>query len=484
MLLNSLMEDKDKSSINFKCVSISLLKRCSFKAAETQVLLEPHSSLLLNIIENETDLSLRMLAAEVLPHITSTKNLRQVLNQMKSKLLSLNDSKDDRLISKTLSNNLLDLLAQKSENETFRLIESIELLLLIREQIEPTHLYKLLNLVCKKNQLQDLAVDTVLQSLSKGFAMNGFVLVSWYILGEFGQKIFNSPSPYFEEFLSHLKRNSETDKQLRMIIISAVAKLWVKGEFINSGVDQALFQKFKSKAQVLLRGFLTHQDLETQTRASQFLFILQNNSLSESDKLEIFKSMPCQMKSQDFDLLDISEIPHKSHHQPMIDEGDNLLDMNFSMPNESAHQHATMEDPLDLFSESLTHTEHPKSNFPPKAGQDLNIINLGYQPETPTNDGLDLFLGNPPEPVKTQEKETKSNFKKFTVENSKGYDMFDSMASDLNNIRKNSAPKKVNKPPANEGFDDLDLLSMGIDMSKPKTNQTETQKSEIDLDFL
>ena len=436
MLLNSLMEEKEKSSINLKCVSIALLKKCSFSGSEVASLLEPHSNLLLDIIENESDLSLRMLAAEVLPKITSSKGLSQVLSQMKSRILALGSSEDDSLISNTLSNNLLQLLAQKSASDSQRLKESLELLLLIKEGIEKHHLYSLLNLVCRKTELQDSAVQLILENLPRGHGMPGFVFASWYLLGEFGDSLFNSRSEFFSDFEKLMNKARLAPKPLRLMIITALAKLWVKMEIQGSKVNSAA-SLFKSSASKLLQEFTRHQDLETQSRASQYMFILSSANLSPENKLEIFGNMPCQVQSQQFDVVENQTDLLMEVSPPL----DNFLDMNFVQPQETKEFKG---DPLDLLSTPIQGETEPKPQIDP---------------------GLDLFMNSPTLPQK-QFKESQP----VKVEADPfGLDLFTNIA-------------KENKK---EKFDDMDLLSMGVDV-KPSKNcdaKDDNKKNNIDFDF-
>jgi len=448
MLLNSLMEEKEKSSINFKCVSISLLKRCTFSGSEVASLLEPHSNLLLDIIENETDLSLRQLAAEVLPKITSSQGLSQMLNQMKSRILALGSSEDDRLISRILSNNLLQLLTQKSLNNSQRLTDSLELLLLIRDGIENKHLYSLINLVCKNPELQEKAVEKILEGLSRGHGMPGFVMVTWYLMGEFGQSVFHSRSSYFPEFLKLINKATNSSKSLSLLIISALAKLWVKTEH-GSSSGSPHFESFKSASTRLFRSFTVNEDLEIQSRASQFLFILQSPSLSSSNKLEIFSNMPCKIPSQQFDLGQNSA---EFVQQTSIPEN-NLLDLNFTDPQTTNTKPAqTIEDdPLNLFS---TPIETPIANPPP-----TKVI----------DPGLDLFMNSPMNKKAAPPKPTTN-----VISDPLGLDLFDNG----NNF---SQPVSSNLGKKN---DDMDLLNLGVDLSKPPISKPKEDPNKNDLNFV
>ena len=443
MLLNSLMEEKEKSSINFKCVSIALLKRCTFSGAEMANLLAPHSNLLLDIIENESDLSLRMLSAEVLPKITSSQGLPQVLNQMKSRILSLGSSEDDQLISKILSNNLLQLLEQKSSDDSLRLRESVDLLLLIRDNIEQQHLFSIVNLVCRKPELQDNAIQLIVDGLPKGHAMSGFVLVAWYLLGEFGDSLFFSRSTHFSEFLKLMNKATSANKSLRLVIISAIAKLWARVE--NKSSSSKHFGSFKSTASQLFKKFMTHSDLETQSRASQFIFILQSTQLSSENKLEIFNHVPCKLQSRQFDtqmdqpgLVQTTSIPEND-----------LFDLNFNN-NPLPSKPKENEDPLDLFSTPIENTQQEK------------------KPQPNMDPGLDLFMNSPMDTKKNVANTTK------VVELSDPLDLFGQSESKKNENNKNS-----------NGFDDLDLLSMGMDSNKTQTknNQNENKKENIGFDL-
>jgi hypothetical protein len=429
MLLNSLMEEKDKSSINYKCVSIALLKRCTFSGSEVVNLLAPHSNLLLDIIENESDLSLRMLSAEVLPKITSSQGLPQVLNQMKSRILSLGNSEDDQLISKILSNNLLQLLHQKSSDDSLRLSESLELLLLIRNNIDQKHLFSIINMVCKKPELQDSAVQLVLDSLPKGHGMPGFCLVAWYLLGEFGSSLFTSKSAHFPEFLKLLEKAPSSSKSLRLIIISAVAKLWARAE--NTSQNSHHFGSFKSTANQVFRKFMTDSDLETQSRASQFVFLLQSTHLSSENKLEIFSNIPCSIQSQQFDV---------EAESPGLMQASSLQENDF-LNLEFNNAPAPTSDPLDLF----------------------NTPNEEAQQKQPKNSdpGLDLFMNSPME-VKTESKKSDN-----LQIGDPGLDLFGPPPS----------TQKTN-PDA-----DLDLLSLGVNINQPPTQSGNNQPKKDNTDF-
>lgn len=453
MLLNSLMEDKDKSSINFKCVSIALLKRCTFSGAEVARLLEPHSTLLLDIIENETDLSLRMLAAEVLPKITSTQGLPRVLNQMKSRILTLSSSEDDRLISKVLSNNLLFLLSQKSSNDTMRLRDSIELLLLIREEIDHQHLYSLLNLVSQNASLQELSIQVVLEGLPRGHAMPGFVLVAWYLMGEFGQSVFHAQAAHFPEFLKLINKASKANKFLRLVIISALAKLWVRVDHA-AAAPSPHFESFKKAASRLFQHFTVHQDLETQTRASQFLFILQCSELTSAEKLEIFGNMPCKIPSQQFDQdkMLAQEAPQTS--LPSQD----ILGLDFGeSPAPSRPVPVDTSDPLDFFSTPVE---------PSKPKEQVKH----------TDPGLDLFM-NSPMKVKPSEQQTPAT---RVNPDPLGLDLFGA-----NEVQQAPGPVGEQKASAKK-FDDMDLLSLGVEENKPPVSQAKNsnKNDEFDLEFL
>jgi hypothetical protein len=448
MLLNSLMEEKEKSSINFKCVSISLLKRCTFSGSEVASLLEPHSNLLLDIIENESDLSLRRLSAEVLPKITSSRGLSQMLNQMKSRILSLGDSEDDLLIRKILSNNLLQLLTQKSQTDSQRLTESIELLLLIQDGIEDKHLFSLINFVCQKSELQDQSIECVLSGLSRGHGMPGFVMVTWYLMGEFGDSVFNSRSSYFPEFLKLINKAVNSPKSLRLIIISALAKLWVKIE--HNPNSSPHFETYKSAATRLFRTFIINQDLETQSRASQFLFLLQCPSLSSENKLEIFSNMPCKLPSQQFDLPQnqFDLMPQTSMPE------ENLIDLNFTNTENTQQPAQPIEDdPLNLFSTPISNTVLP--------------------PKTQTIDpGLDLFMNSP-----MQKKEVPTHTKNVTSD-PLGLDLFDN-GNGMNGANLTQVPPKVDK-----GFDDMDLLNLGVDLTNgPVQNKKEKNNNDMGFDL-
>lgn len=437
MLLNSLMEEKEKSSINLKCVSIAMLKRCSFSGSEIASLLEPHSNLLLDIIENESDLSLRMLAAEVLPKITSSKGLSQVLSQMKTRILALGSSEDDQLISNTLSNNLLQLLAQKSRDDSQRLKESLELLLLIRNGIENHHLYSLLNLVCSKSELQDSAVQLILEKLPRGHGMPGFVFVSWYLLGEFGDSLFNSRAASFPDFLKLMDKAQDAPRPLRMMIISALAKMWAKVENQKSNASSNV-STFKSSASKLFRAFTSHQDLETQSRASQYLFILQCPSLSSENKLEIFGNMPCQVQSQQFDVLPSQTDLLMDVSPPM----DDILQMDFT----ETKQTKVEVDPLDLFSTPMEVKTEPKQNIDP---------------------GLDLFMNSPTIPPQ----KLKESHPVEVEADPFGLDLFS-----------NKPKENTQNGNKKEKFDDMDLLSLGVDVKSAKVKD-DNKKTNIDFDF-
>jgi len=450
MLLNSLMEDKEKekSSINFKCVSISLLKRCTFSGSEVASLLEPHSILLLDIIENESDLSLRKLAAEVLPKITSSQGLSQMLNQMKSRILSLNKSEDDLLIRRILSNNLLQLLTLKSLTDSQRLTESLELLLLIQDGIENKHLFSLINFVCQKPELQDLSIEVVLEGLSRGHAMPGFVMVAWYLMGEFGESVFNSRSSYFPEFLKLINKAVNSPKSLRLMIISALAKLWVKAEHNSSSSPH--FESYKSTATRLFRNFIVNQDLETQSRASQFLFILQSSGLSSTHKLEIFSNMPCKIRSQQFD---VSQNKFDLMPQTSLPE-ENLIDLNFTNTETATKPVEKIEhDPLDLFSTPI----EPQMTNPPK---------------TQTMDpGLDLFM-NSPMGKKEAPMVTNNN-----VSDPFGLDLFDNG----NNV--GPQPSTNGTGNLNKKVDDMDLLNLGVDLGNDPLEKPKEDPNKNNMDF-
>lgn len=453
MLLNSLMEDKEKSSINFKCVSIALLKRCTFSGSEVARLLEPHSSLLLDIIENETDLSLRMLAAEVLPKITSTQGLPRVLNQMKSRILTLSSSEDDRLISKVLSNNLLFLLSQKSLNDTQRLRESLELLLLIREGIDHQHLFCLLNLVCKNPSLQELSIQIVLEGLPRGHAMPGFALVAWYLMGEFGQSVFHTQATHFPEFLKLINKAPTANKFLRLVIISALAKIWARVDHASS-TPSPHFESFKSTTTRLFQHFTAHQDLETQTRASHFLFILQCSGLSSADKLGIFGNMPCRIPSQQFDQDQVPFTPAPETSLPSQD----ILGLDFSEPPAQINPGLPdTSDPLDLFSTPVE---------PPKPKNQVNLV----------DPDLDLFMNSPMEVKQAVQNVPVTNLNADPL----GLDMFGK-----NGVQKQST-QETKQGPSTKKFDDLDLLSLGIEENKPPVSQEKNsnKNDDFDLEFL
>ena len=451
MLLNSMMEEKEKSSINLKCVSIALLKRCNFSGSEVASLLEPHSNLLLDIIENESDLSLRMLAAEVLPKITSSKGLSLVLSQMKTRILALGSSEDDKLISNILTNNLLQLLAQKSSSDSQRLKESIELLLLIRDGIDNNHLYSLLNLVCLNPELQDLSIQLILENLPRGHAMPGFVLVSWYLLGEFGNSLFNSRSSFFSDFVKLMEKGINAPQPLRMMIISAIAKIWAKIDNQSSNSSTNI-DSFKSLASKLFRSFVIHQDLETQSRASQYLFILQCPNLSSENKLEIFSNMPCKIRSQQFDTEQIQTDLFLDSSPPPVDD---LLVLDFK-DQPQISQPEPEHDPLDLFS------------TPVNVQVNASIKKQEIDP------GLDLFMNSPKVPVQKMVEIPPKN----DITDPFGLDLF---SNNNNNTSKSSKPVDNSKN-TNNKFDDMDLLSMGMD-NKPPVSESQNNANKNDLDF-
>ena len=483
MLLNSLMEEKEKSSINLKCVSISLLKNCTFSGEEAMALLEADSTLLLDIIENESDLSLRMLAAEVLPKITSSEGLSQILSQMKSRLLSLTDSEDDKLIAKILSSNLLQLLSKKSSSDEFRLTESVELLLLMSQNIEYHQVYSLINLVCQKPSLQQKAVQVVLNALPRGFAMSGFTFLCWYILGEFGQSVFNFNKQSFADVIKLLQTHSKSSaKSMLLVVITSISKLWIKADS-QSSTDQSLLKTFKNKVSQFLGSLLNHEDIEIQSRVSQYLFILKNTQLTNQDKMQIFANIPCKVISQDFDMLEMASQKNKPNNSQNLLDDDDLLglqvsDNTNSRPAKNSNQ---MDDPLDLFGISApSQNSTSMNNIPPKREDPMDLLMMGNeiskntvkpQPIT-ANHGmgsdLDLFMGVPIKPTNV-------------VNDPMGLDFFNST----------SGPKQNGvKQAVNLKNDELDMFSVGVDSNAFSKNQSLVQapkKNEnigFDLEFL
>lgn len=394
MVVNSLMEQKDqkknKNSVNLRAVSLELLRRCSFTSPETAKLLQPHTTQLFDIIENENDLSLRLRAMEVLPQITSSRNYQTVLSQMKDLLLSLTDSSDDRVISKTLSSNLFDLVSRQSGTPEDRISESVELLLLSRDPLAPSKLHRLMNVICATQDLQPTALNVVLQSIPRGKSMKDYLMLTWYVLGSFGSSIFQTPSPHFENVMSLLELPKDCSGELRLLIISAISKLLAAVEKNRQNNDPSLSSRFKSKGLEVLRSFLTHSDLETQSRASQFLFIIQNKQLSGEEKAMVFEQFGYKFPSVDFD--------QEGVRRASADQMEMLFDIPTAVKNEE-------QDLLGIdFMTPMTNTAKPKAKDPSSidflesttsVGTHPQKMNNQRNPASTSNADFDLFLNSP-----------------------------------------------------------------------------------------
>lgn len=399
MVLNSMMESKDqannKNSVNLRAVSLELLRRCSFNSADTAKLLEPHTTQLFNIIETENDLSLRLRAMEVLPQITSSQNYPTVLSQMKDLLLSLTDNADDRVISRTLSSNLFDLVSKQSGSPEDRITESVELLLLCRDPLEPTKLYRLMNVICASKNLQPTALNVVLQAIPRGKSMTDYLMLTWYVLGSFGSSIFRTPSPHFQNVLSLLTLPKDCSTELELLIISAISKLLAGIERDSHHNDPDLTSDFKTKALQVLRNFLTHSNLETQSRASQFLFIIQNKQLNGEEKATVFEQFGYKFPSVDFD-QDSTRRGSEEQIEMLFDiptavknEDQDLLGIDFADPVTNTKNFEKKNPSSIDFLESATSV-----GVPPSQARNNNN-NQQRNPISTSNADFDLFMSSP-----------------------------------------------------------------------------------------
>ena len=490
MVVNSLMEQKDqkknKNSVNLRAVSLELLRRCSFTSPETAKLLEPHTTQLFDIIENETDLSLRLRAMEVLPQITSSQNYQTVLSQMKDLLLSLTDSSDDRVISKTLSSNLFDLVSRQSGTPEDRISESVELLLLSRDPLAPSKLHRLMNVICASPDLQPTALNVVLQSIPRGKSMKDYLMLTWYVLGSFGSSIFQTPSPHFENVMSLLQLPQDCSGELRLLIISAISKLLASVEKNQQNNDPDLSSRFKSKGLEVLRGFLSHSDLETQSRASQFLFIIQNKQLSGEEKAMVFEQFGYRFPSVDFD--------QEGTRRASADQMEMLFDIPTAVKNEE-------QDLLGIdFMTPMTNTAKPKAKDPSSIDFLESTTSVGNQPPTTkqrnpastSNADFDLFLNSPntQPPKATQKIGPKPVIQKEPKKDSDpfNFDAFDT----LNNLgdQKNNTAQPTNHntnnllqrmPTPNDGLLNLGSLNPMDSNSKAIGQNTGNSGGLLDL---
>lgn len=287
MILNQLIEVKDNSP-NYKFVALNLIKNFKYLNSKTLEMLLPHTELILAILESDEDVSLKTLALQVLPHISSENNVFRVLDCFKGLLLkqSGRDTANSELYQAVVRN-VFYLLENKMQKEpSKRVEESIKILLLIQQNLNEDNLSSLLNLIASNESLQRQALERLWGLVRDNWRAVGLFKFATYLFGEFSEVIslvrisgFSTDSVL--DFYSSIATKI-TDNGCKSFLLNSTAKILAKHySRLSIGGYLSVFESFKSDS-----------DIEIQNRAFEYTILLASSDISDDQRKELFAAIP------------------------------------------------------------------------------------------------------------------------------------------------------------------------------------------------
>ena len=301
-ILNQLLETKD-SNPNFKFVSLNLLRTFENYSTSALEMLSTHCELILNILEDEKeDNSLKSLALTVLPMITANNSVSSILEQLKSLLVQKNieferkkpSTEQISFYNQIIKSTFYILEHKMAELKEARVNESINLLLIVNEEVGEENLSSLIQLVNNNPELQYNILSKIWNYLQGNYKQDSFFKLAVYLLGEYGDVLTElglgfTINEILNLYLTFFK--NITKKENKIYFLNSVVKLITKG-LSNS-------QKAADHYLSMLSYFLSDDDIQVQNRATEYFAILSCSDLTSQQLKEIFSSIPAyQPKKQ------------------------------------------------------------------------------------------------------------------------------------------------------------------------------------------
>jgi AP-1 complex subunit gamma-1 len=317
MILNQLIEVKDNTP-NYKFVALNLIKNFKYLNAKTLEMLLPHTELILGILENAEDVSLKTLALQVLPHVSSEQNVFRVLDCMKSILLKHSGKENVQgELYQAVVRNVFYLLENKMRSSpSKRVEESIKILLLMKQDLNEDSLSSLINLIVGDERLQTQVLSRLWGLFGDNWRAVGLFKVTTYLLGEFSELFAPSSGSAFNTddvlaFYSNIAPKI-TDPSCKAFLLNSAAKI------LGKGYDRARIGNYMS----IFETFRSDQDIDIQNRAFEYTIMLSSSDISDTQRKELFSTLPLFTgKERDFD--------SPSKPTPSFE---NILDIDVSQP--------------------------------------------------------------------------------------------------------------------------------------------------------
>ena len=284
-ILNQLIEIKDTIP-NFKFVALNLIQSSQGSNDKFLKMLSSQCELIIEVLREE-DVSLKVLALKVLPQISTEQNVDKLLGSMKEVLADeMRKTRTSSELEQAVVNNIFQLFENKMNEQPAKRVEkSIDFLLLYSQEIRDSNLASLIALIVNSEELQVLSIKKMWEGFRENWASLGLFKIATYIFGECCEIIEKSKVGFELDDLLVVYENiyrNVSNSNNKSFLLNSLAKILGKKRL------DGRFEKYRHVLVYFARDF----DLNVQSRAAEFLAILENKDLTDFQKTEIFTSIP------------------------------------------------------------------------------------------------------------------------------------------------------------------------------------------------
>jgi AP-1 complex subunit gamma-1 len=289
-ILGKFLQNKDN---NIRYVALQMLQQV---VAIDRKAVSRHKTIVLECL-NDPDISIRKRSLEVIHALINADNIDSIVPEMITQLI-----RADAEFKSDLASRICMSIDKFAPTKRYQIDQSIRVLLLAGNHVNDEQMFTLCHVIAATPELHQYAVNKLFYALADIDVPESLVLVSVWILGEYGDLLVKGGGPSFADVLDLFeevirravfamsdqaivaKNGGRRKKMVSSVVVceytvSAVVKL-----FIKLGGDA------KSRVEKILNQFSGSLSVELQQRVSEYTQII--NSWDESTRGGLFDTMP------------------------------------------------------------------------------------------------------------------------------------------------------------------------------------------------